>query len=118
MVYRGISVPYGRQTVKTYVVVRWRNTTWDAHLNAAHHSGEHYAKLQVRELFADAPMSTSTERLVRTFRALANGTKPIINLLAVFIRVLLKRFLCLALWVRPPTRHPFSRLEPQRFIHL
>jgi hypothetical protein len=103
---------------KTYVVVRWRNTARDTHLNVAHHRAEQHAKLQVRKLFANAPMPTSTERLVRTFRALANGTKPIINLLAILISVLIKRFLSLALWVNPPTWDPFPGLEPQRFIHL
>ena len=118
IVYRRISTVYGDQTIRTYVVVRWWNTTRDAHLNVAHHRGDHYSQLQVRELFPDTPMPTSAERLIWTFRALANSTKPIINFLAILVSVLLKRCLCLTLWVRPPTRYPRVGLEPQRFIHL
>ncbi len=100
------------------MVVRLGNPTRDAHLNVAHHRTDQHAELQVRERFPDTSMPTGTKRLVRTLRALAHCTESVIDLLPIFVRVLLKRLLSLALWVNPAIRDPLLGFDPQRFIDL
>src|SRR5712675_1775034 len=114
----GLVLGKGTKQIRTYMVIWWGNTTRNTHLDAAHYRRDQRAKLQIRELFPDAPMPTSTEWLVRTLRALAHRTEPIIDLLPVLVRVLSKRLLSLALRIRPATRYPFLRFEPQRLVDL
>ena len=118
MVYRRISSSKKAQAIRTYMVVGRGNPTRDAHLNVAHHRTDHHAKLQIRELFPDAPMPTGTERLVRTLRALAHRTETVIDLLPILVSILIERLLSLALWVRPATRNPLLGFVPHRFVDL
>jgi len=88
------------------------------HLNIAHHRSDQHAELQVRELFPDAPMPTSTERLIRTVRTFAHRTETVINLLPILVSILPECLLSLALWVRPATRDPLLGFVPQPFVGL
>lgn len=118
MVYEQISSSKKRQAIRTHMVVRSGNPTRDPHLNIAHHRSDQHAELQVRELFTDAPMPTSTERLVRAVRTLAHRTETVIDLLPILVGILPECLLRLSLWVRPATRDPLLGFVPQPLIGL
>jgi hypothetical protein len=95
------------------MVIGGRNSTWNAHLDVAYNRQDQSTELQVCELFTNAAMPTSTERLIWAFRAFAHCTEAIVDLFAVFVNVLLERLLSLALWICPTTWDPFLSIEPQ-----
>ena len=84
----------------------------------ADESRNHHAELQVRELLADAPVTTGAEWLIRTLCALADETETEVNLGTVCVVILLVCLLGGTLRVRPPCWVPLSGVLPQHWVDL
>jgi hypothetical protein len=105
-------------------------------LNSADKSRQDSPQLQVRELqviinicvdsfwvsetylLADTSMPAGPERLVRAFRAFADGAEPVVDLLATFIRICVVCLRRRALRVTPTCWVPFCRLLPYSGVDL
>jgi hypothetical protein len=70
------------------------------------------------DLFTNTPMSSRTERLIRTIRSLTNCSEPEINLLSILVSVLLQRRHRNAFRIIPTIRLPFIRGLPDLWILL
>lgn len=96
--------------------MRWE--VLNLQLEIPHKHTDDATQLNVGKLLSNAPMSTSTERLISTLGTLADFTKPVINRLAANVLVLVESLLGNTFRIRPTRGVPFGGVLPDAGVHL